>query len=329
MERNPDDDDDGSLRRFNVQQLARQIYSHTKLSVLWFSCEFRRHLALYLEEANDSDGEIYMRRTLHFLLNFLPNIVRYHRLSTLCNYFSSEPRDSKRDRVAKVSNDGEREREREAKKERRKGRKKGRKGIDENVIERLWKRTFVPSCPWLVSRYTGITGVRRKRVAATSTFYLPIELVTHRAWEPREPCNKTREKEATSDVSATQSIRANNHNDDSLSLSLSLVVICRLLFPASLTRLSPRRNGYILSAEIFRKLDRCFLAEAVPCAGYVTMGATLPTSLIQRYNTMNRPDTLAYGYTQCLVHSSDATSCTLPTLENWCLPGEISWRTVS
>ena len=101
-----------------------------------------------------------------------------------------------------------------------------------------------------------------------------------------------------------------------LSLSLSLVVICRLLFPASLTRLSPRRNGYILSAEIFRKLDRCFLAEAVPCAGYVTMGATLPTSLIQRYNTMNRPDTLAYGYTQCLVHSSDATSCTLPTLEN-------------
>ena len=137
MERNPDDDDDGSLRRFNVQQLARQIYSHTKLSVLWFSCEFRRHLALYLEEANDSDGEIYMRRTLHFLLNFLPNIVRYHRLSTLCNYFSSEPRDSKRDRVAKVSNDGEREREREAKKERRKGRKKGRKGIDENVIERL------------------------------------------------------------------------------------------------------------------------------------------------------------------------------------------------
>lgn len=97
------------------------------------------------------------------------------------------------------------------KKERKK--KRGESCV-ENLIETQWKRVLA-SGPYLVT--VGLRAFVVKGLIHLSTFYLPIGLVTHRPWEPVNRATKPGKKEATSDVSAVQSIRANNRNDDALS----------------------------------------------------------------------------------------------------------------
>lgn len=72
-----------------------------------------------------------------------------------------------------------------------------------------------PSCLRLplVSRYTGhsfiVKGFHRR-----SLFIFPSGSLLHGAWESVEVVQQNREKDATTDVSATQSIRADGHNGD-------------------------------------------------------------------------------------------------------------------